>query len=108
MQSPPESRLRLALVLAGLAPVPQHEVLVDGCSVARVDLAFPAQRIAVEYDGRAVHERADVFASDRRRQNELVRAGWIVLRFTAADLRFGAARAVAVVSAALAARTAAA
>ena len=94
-ESPPESRLRLAFVLAGLAPVPQHVVRDQaGRFVARVDLAFPGLRIAVEYDGRAVHEQEDVFARDRRRQNDLVRAGWTVLRFTAADLRWGAAAAV--------------
>lgn len=105
-ESPPESRLRLAFVLAGMVPVPQHVVRVDGRFVARVDLAFPAHRIAIEYDGRAVHEREDVFTQDRRRQNDLVRAGWTVLRFTAEDLRFGGARAVAVVQAALQARAA--
>lgn len=107
-ESPPESRLRLQLVLAGLAPVPQYDVVDGGRFLARVDLAFPEVRIAVEYDGREVHEREDVFVRDRQRQNDLLRAGWLVLRFTAADLRFGAARAVAVVRAALAARTAAA
>ena len=94
-ESPPESLLRLALVQAGLRPVPQH-VVVDahGRFVARVDLALPAQRLAFEYDGRAVHEREDVFVQDRRRANDLVRAGWTVLRFTAADLRGDAAAAV--------------
>lgn len=94
-------------MLAGLVPVPQHVVRVDGRFVARVDLAFPAHRIAVEYDGRAVHDREDAFLRDRRRQNDLVRAGWTVLRFTAEDLRSGGARAVAVVQAALQARAAA-
>lgn len=87
-ESPPESRLRLLLVLAGLQPVPQYDVRdAHGTWLARVDLAFPAARVAVEYDGRAVHERSDVFARDRQRQNALVRAGWTVLRYTAADLR---------------------
>lgn len=105
-ESPPETRLRVALVLAGLHPVPQHEVHVGGRFVARVDLAFPTARVAVEYDGRAVHERADVFVNDRRRHNELVAAGWTVLRFTADDLRWGAARAVQVVLGALLAHAA--
>jgi hypothetical protein len=100
-ESPPESRVRLALVLAGLAPVPQYDVRHHGRWIARVDLAFPELKIAIEYDGRAVHEREDVFARDRQRQNELVRAGWIVLRFTAADLRWGAAPVVQQVQAAL-------
>lgn len=88
-ESPPESRLRLQLVEAGLAPVPQHVVL-DGSGrfLARVDLAFPAAKVAIEYDGRAVHEREDVFARDRQRQNALLAAGWLVLRYTAADLRW--------------------
>jgi very-short-patch-repair endonuclease len=88
-ESPPESRLRLRLVLAGLRPVPQHDVH-DGTGrwVARVDLAFPEARLAVEYDGRAVHERGNVFARDRQRQNALIAAGWLVLRYTAEDLRW--------------------
>ena len=103
-ESPPESRLRLALVLAGLDPVPQYVVLdADGRFVARVDLALPALRIAIEYDGRAVHDREDVFTADRRRANQLVRVGWTVLRFTAADLRRGASYAVAQVLAVVAA-----
>lgn len=106
-ESPPESTLRLALVLAGLEPVPQYEVHDRGRFLARVDLALPAARLAIEYDGRAVHEREDVFTRDRQRQNDLVRAGWTVLRFTAVDLRFGCAHAVAVVRGALLARTAA-
>ena len=106
-ESPPESRLRLLLVLAGLRPVPQYEVHHQGRFVARVDLAFPELRIAIEYDGREVHERMDVFARDRQRQNDLVRAGWTVLRFTAADLRAGAAGAVAQVLDAVAGRRAA-
>ena len=62
---------------------------------ARVDLAVPELRLAIEHDGRAVHEQPGVFRDDRRRQNALVAAGWTVLRFTAADLRWGAAPAVA-------------
>ena len=95
-ESPPESRLRLALREVGLVPVPQFVVLdADGRFVARVDLALPEQRIALEHDGQAVHDRPDAFVADRRRQNALVAAGWTVLRFTAADLRRGAAPAVA-------------
>lgn len=50
-----------------------------------MDLAFPAQRVAVEYDGREAHA-AGAFVRDRQRQNDLVLARWVVLRFTAADL----------------------
>lgn len=95
-ESPPETRLRLGLHGAGLVVVPQFVVLdAQGRFVARVDLAMPDLRLAVEHDGQAVHQQPGVFASDRRRQNALVAAGWTVLRFTAADLRHGAAPAVA-------------
>lgn len=87
-ESPPESLVRVALVQAGLHPVPQHEVRDRrGTLVARVDLAFPEHRVAIEYDGRDVHARDDAFVRDRQRQNALVALGWSVLRFTSADLR---------------------
>jgi hypothetical protein len=50
-ESAPESRVRAALVIGGLAPVPQFEVVHDGRFLGRVDLAFPGQRLAVEYEG---------------------------------------------------------
>jgi hypothetical protein len=76
VRSPLRRPASLAFLLADLAPVPQYEVRVQGRFVARVDLAFPAAKVAVEYDGQAVHERQDAFTRDRQRQNELVRAGW--------------------------------
>ena len=85
-ESPQESRLRLVLRDAGLRPVSQHVVLdARGRFVARVDLAFPGQRVAVEYDG-AWHAAPGQFARDRRRLNALQAAGWRVLHVTAADL----------------------
>ena len=41
----------------------------------RIDLAFPAQKVAVEVDGWAWHVDVDRFRNDRRKQNALVRAG---------------------------------
>jgi very-short-patch-repair endonuclease len=106
-ESPPESRLRHVLLDGGFAVVPQLDVHGgDGRWIARVDLAIPAFKIAIEYDGREVHERADVFIHDRRRQNALVAAGWTVLRFSAADLK-APALVVAAVAAAIAAAQAA-
>jgi very-short-patch-repair endonuclease len=42
--------------------------------------------VAVEVDGWAWHQRADRFQEDRRKQNALVRANWVPLRFTWHDL----------------------
>ncbi|TFV76044.1 DUF559 domain-containing protein [Blastococcus sp. CT_GayMR19] len=86
-ESQPESRLRVVLALAGLSPIPQFVVRgATGGFVARVDLAFPDHRVAVEYDG-AWHAEPGQFAKDRRRLNALVAVGWTVLHVTAADLR---------------------
>lgn len=85
-ESPPESVLRLLLTTAGLTPVPQYVVRdADGQFVARVDLAFPERRVAVEYDG-AWHGKPGQLARDRRRLNALVAAGWTVVHVTAADM----------------------
>jgi very-short-patch-repair endonuclease len=85
-ESPPESRLRVLLALAGLPAVPQHTVRdAAGDFVARVDLAYPDRRIAIEYDG-AWHGEKGQLSKDRRRHNRLVAAGWTVLYVTAADM----------------------
>jgi very-short-patch-repair endonuclease len=38
--------------------------------------------MVIEIDGRLYHTGAEVFETDRRRQNLLVLDGWCVLRFT--------------------------
>jgi very-short-patch-repair endonuclease len=48
-----------------------------------IDIAFPKLKLAIEIDGREFHEGEVVFESDRWRQNDLVLAGWRILRFTA-------------------------
>jgi very-short-patch-repair endonuclease len=64
-------------------PVRQHEIRsVKGWFIARVDLAYPELKIAIELDGRAFHSDAEAFERDRERQNQLVLRGWTVLRFT--------------------------
>jgi len=85
-ESQPESVLRVVLALAGIPAVPQHTVRHGGRFVARVDLALPELRIAIEYDG-AWHGAAPQLTRDRRRLNALTEAGWKVLFVTAADLR---------------------
>jgi len=50
------------------------------------DVAFRAERPALEIDGRQFHRDAAAFEADRRRQNEFAAAGWTVLRFTWAML----------------------
>ncbi|MGH3585062.1 MAG: endonuclease domain-containing protein [Pseudonocardia sp.] len=47
----------------------------------RIDLAFPAEKVAVEVDGWAWHVDAERFRSDRRKGNALTPGGWDLLRF---------------------------
>ena len=80
-----ETRLRLLLVLAGL-PRPWAQTVLtnsDGVFLGRVDLYYPEQKLAIEYDG-ATHRGR--LASDNRRQNRLIDAGYRLLRFTASDV----------------------
>jgi very-short-patch-repair endonuclease len=86
-ESPMETRLRLVIVAGGLPrPVAQYDVRDPaGRFVARVDLAYPQWRIAIEYDG-DYHRDRQTYRDDQRRANALRVAGWTILRFTAADV----------------------
>ncbi|WBC02691.1 hypothetical protein [Micromonospora sp. WMMA1976] len=86
-QSPPESHLRVRLVLAGLPrAVAQYPVRVPTGLILHPDLAWPEFRVAVEYDGQW-HSDADRMHLDRRRLNQFVAAGWLVLHVTGRRLR---------------------
>lgn len=50
------------------------------------DLVDFRARVIVEIDGREFHIDAATFTNDRRRQNELVIGGWLVLRYSAATV----------------------
>ena len=84
-ESPMETRLRLLLSMSGL-PRPQVQAeLYDraGLFLARTDLYYPRQRLAIEYDG-AGHRTS--LETDNRRQNRLLEAGYRLLRFSAGDV----------------------
>ncbi|MCG2798581.1 MAG: endonuclease domain-containing protein [Cellulomonas sp.] len=53
---------------------------------AQADVYFEAVRLVVEVDGRRAHG-ADQFQADRTRQNALIAAGCVVLRYTWSDLQ---------------------
>jgi hypothetical protein len=87
VESPMETRLRLAIVLSGLPePVVQYDVLNGrGEFVARLDLAYPKRRVGLEYDGDH-HRDKTTFRQDAVRLNRLRLLDWTVLRFTADDV----------------------
>ncbi|MGZ8733935.1 MAG: endonuclease domain-containing protein, partial [Acidimicrobiia bacterium] len=62
-------------------PVIEHRLRL-GRKKYRVDLAYPAAMVAIEIDGWEWHHTRAAFDGDRARANDLVAAGWTVLRFT--------------------------
>lgn len=86
-ESPMETRMRLLLIRASLPrPVVQHEFVDEtGYVLARFDLAYPAARLAIEYDGLDHADRA-LSNDDRWRDGETGRHGWHTMRFTHRDI----------------------
>jgi hypothetical protein len=89
-ESPPETRLRVALVRAGLPrPEVQFPVLDEyGFELARADLAYPSAKLAIEYDG-STHFEPSRARRDRERDGELDGIGWQTLRVVADDVGIG-------------------
>ena len=86
-ESPMETRLRVGLIRAGLpAPAVQYVIADEhGFPLARVDLAYPVAKLAIEYDG-AHHFDAQRARLDRQRDAELAGLGWRTLRLIDDDV----------------------
>jgi very-short-patch-repair endonuclease len=102
-ESPMETMLRLLFLDAGLpAMQPQFEVRdARGRLIGRVDLAWPAIRLAVEYEGDH-HREQGQFRRDIGRVNALRMAGWTVVRLSADDVLRRPAETIALLTAELA------
>jgi very-short-patch-repair endonuclease len=89
---------------AGLPrPTYQHEVVVGGRR-RRIDFCYPSRLVAIEVDGLASRVDPLVFRDERTRQNELMLAGWSVVRFTWFDVVHRPQHVVSTLSAVLGAR----
>ncbi|UNK71405.1 DUF559 domain-containing protein [Microbacterium sp. H1-D42] len=87
VESPKETETRLLLVHRGMPePVVQHDVFDGRRCVARVDLAYPELKIAIEYEGDGHRTSKEQWRRDIQRQRELEARGWIVIRLTQDDL----------------------
>ena len=86
-ESPMESRLRVRLVRGGLPkPAVQYEVRDEyGFVLARVDLAYPESKLAIEYDG-ALHFNRHRTELDRQRDAILASHGWETVRLGRDDV----------------------
>jgi very-short-patch-repair endonuclease len=84
-----ETLLRLRFVRAGLVPEALQYEVVDaaGQVYARLDIAWPSIKLAIEADGRIHHDTVPALYRDRTRANALELQGWTILRFTWADLQ---------------------
>jgi very-short-patch-repair endonuclease len=87
-ESPRESVLRAMILLARFPPPEVNHVVFDRRHrfLARVDLAWPEKKVAVEYEGD--HHRTDrqQWQRDLQRTEALQDAGWRVIRVSAVDL----------------------
>lgn len=77
-----ESILRSLLLTAGVDGFEPQVVVDTGGVRARVDLGHRPARLALEAEGFEFHGSPSDFAADCRRYDDLVAAGWLVLRFT--------------------------
>ena len=81
----------LALLRAGIVGIStQEEVHIDGRTYF-IDITLPDLKIAVEFDGRikygeTVDQVHDSIEAEQRRQRDLERAGWKVIRVRWSDL----------------------
>ena len=86
-----ESLLRQRIIRAGL-PEPEVAFVIRDARLAgfepTVDLAYPAYRVAIEYEGDH-HRSPDQFRRDIARYERLQDVGWIVIRASAIDVADG-------------------
>lgn len=86
-ESPGESLARTHLRLAGYDVESQVKVRdARGRVFARLDLRIHGEMIGIEFDGKIKYNtRADLWA-EKRREDELRRMGWTIVRLTWADV----------------------
>lgn len=72
-------RRMLRLLAAAALPAPEVNVALNGLEV---DFLWRSQRLVVEVDGHQFHGHRAAFERDRRRDQELLAAGYRVLRVT--------------------------
>lgn len=91
-ESPGEALVLLALLRAGIIGIStQEEVHIDGRTYF-IDIALADLKIAIEFDGRikygeTIDQVHDSIEAEQRRQRDLERAGWKVIRVRWSDLK---------------------
>jgi hypothetical protein len=89
-ESEMETRLLQSMRAFGLPdPTTQHEVWQGAMFIARVDVAYPDLKIAIEYDSDEFHSGRAAIRRDRDRRHLLLAAGWLPVDIGPNDLRDG-------------------
>ena len=85
-ESPMESRSRQRILDHGL-PAPELQVpVLTRHGWRRLDMAYRARRLGIEYDGEDFHTGNGSLRLDRLRHNALTELDWVILYLTAADV----------------------
>ena len=91
-ESPGESRVLHALILAGIKGVTTQEEVHCSRHTFFIDIAIPGLKIAIEFDGRikygdSVQEVHEAIEAEQRRARLLQLAGWRIIRIRWSDLQ---------------------
>jgi very-short-patch-repair endonuclease len=88
-ESPPESQLRVLLLLAGFAEPRVNHAVTDrfGEFVGRTDLILDAEKIILEYQGDYHRPGKRQWRADMTRRSRLEALGWRVMELNADDLK---------------------
>ncbi len=87
-ESAMESETRLVFIDGGL-PLPelQYEIVDNHGKLWRVDFAWPAAKVAAEYDSAEWHANPDAFKHDRMKVARLQECGWTSIPVVVDDVR---------------------
>lgn len=88
-ESPGESRLRVDLAMAGIAVEPQVVIRDEvGTFVARVDFVVRGTKVIIEFDGLVKYREggSEALVAEKRREDELRRLGYVIVRVIWAEL----------------------
>lgn len=87
-----EARFR-ALILDADLPAPRFNetIELDAETTIEADAVWPEHKVIVELDGWRAHRTRARFASDRSRDRKAQLAGFVVMRYTSADIGGSAA-----------------
>jgi len=95
-----EMELHALLTRGGITFTANSKIRLPDGTLYELDALIDNSSIVIELDGRQFHADATTFQRDRVRQNALVNAGYVVLRFTVPDVIDRPAHVLSVITAA--------